>query len=120
MFPLSPDARDRGHPATFFGDESCRPSRKAEVLHGFHRGFFEIADVDVRTTAGLETGATFTPGCEPKDRERLFSSNPSGAGRLRCDSGSREVGGLEIMPKKCAKLYSSGLWAGANLCQHAA
>jgi hypothetical protein len=25
------------------------------------------ADVDVRTTAGLETGATFMRGCEPKD-----------------------------------------------------
>jgi hypothetical protein len=31
------------------------------------RGSFENADVDVRGTAGLETGATFMRGCEPKD-----------------------------------------------------
>ena len=34
---------------------------------GFTRGSFENADVDVRGTAGLETRATFMPGCEPKD-----------------------------------------------------
>jgi hypothetical protein len=43
----------------------------------------ESADVDVRTTAGLETGATlgvaiFMRGCEMKDHGRLFSYSPYG------------------------------------------
>ena len=36
--------------------------------------------MDVRGTAGLETRATFMPGCEPKDHERLFLFRGLGCG----------------------------------------
>jgi hypothetical protein len=50
----------------FHGFHPSTPPRKDRVPGTPDRGFFENADVDVRGTAGLETGATFMHGCEPK------------------------------------------------------